>query len=118
MSLDMDNCSDLRKAQEQDPDIKPILLWMKHSEVRPDWETVAPYSPATKIHWTQWKSLHLREGLLYHLWETPTCTGDSVVWQLLLPKSMRKMAFLQLHATPTSGHMGIKKTLDRIQRFY
>ena len=51
MSLDMDNRSDLRKAQEQDPDIKPILLWMKHSEVRPDWETVAPYSPATKIHW-------------------------------------------------------------------
>ena len=113
----MEKYTDLRKAQEQDSDIEPILRWKRESENRPDWETVAPHSPATKLYWAQWRSLHLREGVLHRIWETPA--GDGVVWQLLLPKPMRKTAFLQLHATLTSGHMGIKKTLDRIrQRFY
>ena len=35
------------------------------------------------IYWAQWDSLHLREGMLYQLWETPE--GDKVVWQLVLP---------------------------------
>jgi hypothetical protein len=58
-SLDMERYADLRKAHEQDSDIEPILLWKKKSENRPDWETVAPHTPATKLYWAQWRSLHL-----------------------------------------------------------
>lgn len=101
MSLDTDRYADLRKAQEQDSRYHTIL-WKKKSETRPDWKIVAPHSPATKLCRIQWRSLYLREGVLHHLWETPA--GGGVVWQLLLPKSMRRTAFLQLHTTPTLGH--------------
>ena len=76
-SLDMERYADLRTAQEQDPDIESILRWKRELENRPDWETVAPRSPATKLYWAQWRSLHLREGVLHRIWETPA--GDSVV---------------------------------------
>ena len=105
-TLDVESYNDLRKAQEQDGDLKPILMWREKSDTRPNWEAVAPHSPTTKLYWAQWRSLHLREGVLHRLWETPA--GDNVVWQLLLPRSMWKEVFLQLHATPTSGHLGVK----------
>lgn len=59
----------------------------------------------------------MRDGALYRAWETPA--GDKVVPQLILPKQLRREAFDQLHSTPTAGHMGVNKTVDRLrQRFY
>ena len=59
----------------------------------------------------------LEQGVLHHLWESPA--GNHTISQLIVPKSLRKEAFLQLHDTLTSGHFGINKTIDRLQqRFY
>ena len=72
------------QAQKDDPDIEPIINWMNESPERPQWEVVAPYSPVTKMYWTQWKSLRIRDDLLYHLWESHS--GDQCLWQLVLSK--------------------------------
>ena len=60
------------------------------------------------------ESLLLREGMLYHLWETPvgdasrkrqreTPAGDIVVWQLLPAQIHEELKdLLQQHATPIS----------------
>ena len=55
------------QAQKDDSDIEPIINWMNESPERPQWEVVAPYSPVTKMYWAQWKSLRIRDDLLYHL---------------------------------------------------
>ena len=115
--LDVGQYTELRDAQLKDPDIRPILEWKEKSANRPGWQQVAPFSPVTKLYWLQWKSLDLRDGVLYRLWETPA--GDRVISQLVLPKVLRKEAFHLLHSTPTAGHMGTNKTISRLQqRFY
>ena len=91
--------TELREAQLQDPDIKPIIEWKETSSDRPSCEEVAGCSPDTKLYWAQWKSLTIRQGVLHRLWET--VAGDHTVPQLILPKVLRKEAFTQLHSTPT-----------------
>ena len=104
-------------AQKADADIEPIIKWMKESPERPQWEVVAPYSPITKMYWAQWKSLRIRNDILFRLWESHS--GDQYLWQLVLPKSLHQEVFKLLHNPPTSGHFGVSKTVKRIQqRFY
>ena len=108
---------DLQLAQLEDNTIGPIAKWLKNSQDRPPKSDVSPYSEATKLYWAQWDSLHLKDGLVYRLWEAPA--GDSSVWQLLLPKKLREEVLYQLHEIPTAGHLGIAKTLHRVrQRYY
>jgi hypothetical protein len=107
----------LQQAQLEDGTIGPVARWLarwlNNSQDRPPKSEVAPYSDATKLYWAQWASLRLRDGLVYRLWETPA--GDSVVWQLLLPKKLREVP-RQMHDPATSGHLGISKTLQRVER--
>ena len=107
----------LQQAQEFDPDIGPVLNWLRTDGVRPSWEVVAPYSEDTKLYWAQWDSLCVQDGVLYRAWETPK--GDQKILQLLLPRKLRPQVLHDLHNTPTGGHLGIAKTLGRVrERFY
>ncbi|GBM79924.1 Transposon Ty3-I Gag-Pol polyprotein [Araneus ventricosus] len=51
--------SEVQKAQIEDPAIRPILEKKINSEDRPSWQEIAPESPATKLYWALWDSLHL-----------------------------------------------------------
>ena len=107
----------LQAAQEHDRDLKPVMQWMKESETRPPWQTVAPYNGITKAYWSQWDSLQLVNGVLFRSWETPA--GDKVIRQLVLPCDLQPQVLQQLHGAPTAGHLGVNKTLGRIkERFY
>ena len=109
--------NELKQAQREDPSIKPILEWKQESATKPLWPTVSPYGACTKAYWAQWKSLVLKNGLLYRRWENTA--GDGITLQLVLPKPLQRQAFKQLHEAPTAGHLGINKTIGRIQqRFY
>lgn len=116
-SLDIAKYANLRKVQEQDCDIKPILLWKKQPETQPDRETVAPHSPATKIILGSVEKFAHQRRCAASALGNPSWRQCCLA--IAIAKSMRRDIFLQLHATPTSGHMGVKKTLDWItQRFY
>ena len=109
--------SDLRRVQEQDKDIQPVIEWLERSNTRPHWEDVAPRSENTKAYWAQWDILKLFDGVLFRLWENST--GDQVTKQLVVPKSLRPSVLHLLHNLPTSGHMGVAKTTERVrERFY
>ena len=66
------------------------------------------------------KGFFLREGLLYRRWEPPGQEeGVGVVEQLVLPEQCRRTVLRLAHEIPLSGHMGKRKTAQRIlQRFY
>ena len=73
-------------------------------------------SPTVKLQssgWAQWNS---QRWTGVFLWETPA--GGSSVWQLLLPKKLGEEVLYRLHDTPTAGHLGITKTLQRVQQKY
>ena len=108
---------ELRAAQQEDLDLKPLLQWKEAGDNKPPWQMAAPYSKATKAYWMQWESLKVKDGVLYRLWETPA--GDAVVKQLILPKKLRPSVLQQLHCSSTAGHLGVNKTLGRLrERFY
>ena len=79
---------------------------------------IASHRTATKLYWAQWKSLKLKGGVLHRLWESPV--GYQIVPQVVLPKSLRRYAFLQLHNLPTAWDLHeINETVDYLrQRFY
>ncbi|GBN48564.1 hypothetical protein AVEN_103757-1 [Araneus ventricosus] len=60
----------IQKAQLEDLAIKPILEKKLNLEDRPSWQEIAPESPATKRYWALWDSLQLKDGILYHKWES------------------------------------------------
>ena len=108
---------EIRDAQLDDEDMKPVLQWMDAHTDKPTWEEVSKYGHSTKIYFSQWQSLSRCNGVLYQLWESPS--GDVITKQLVLPKIWRKDVLQELHNAQTAGHLGVAKTLSRVrERFY
>ncbi|GFU08046.1 uncharacterized protein TNCV_1527811 [Trichonephila clavipes] len=62
-------------------------------------------------------SLHLRSGVLYRKWESDD--GKTFRWQLILLKIRVSTVLKELHGSPTGGHFGVMKTLQKFrERFY
>ena len=62
-----------------------------------------------------------RDGLLYRRWSPQGSDGDEaqIVEQLVLPVQCRQPVVRLAHDIPMAGHLGKRKTADRIrQRFY
>ena len=108
--VDLDKYEELRVAQLQDLDIQPVLQWKDTASSRPSWEDVAKYSSTTELYWAQWNSLKLGQGVLHQIWETHL--GDRTMSQLILPRTLQKEGFHQLHSTPSFGHLGVNKIID------
>ena len=107
----------IRLEQDQDPVIKQIKQW-KLAGSRPVWMDVAEHGIELKVYWNQWKALLIVDYLLYKKSLEGSNSGDNEN-QIVLPSSLRKTAFVLLHETVTSGHLGQQKTYTRIkQRFY
>ncbi|KAK3742155.1 hypothetical protein QZH41_007827 [Actinostola sp. cb2023] len=108
---------DLEEEQMRDKDIARIITWKEKGTERPAWSAISPDNCAVKAYWSQWDRLQLRDGVLYRKWESEE--GDTVQWQLLVPKSLRPEVLRGLHDAKTAGHLGVTKTLGRVkQRFY
>lgn len=60
---------------------------------------------------------YLKDGVLWRKWRHPHCNKSHVydVHQLVVPKSCRHHILELCHACPLAGHMGVKKTLERIR---
>ena len=61
----------------------------------------------------------LRDRLLYRRWKPSKEEAEEVIEQLVLPRQARKIVLELAHSIPMAGHLGKRKTLQRIlQRFY
>ncbi|GFY08155.1 retrovirus-related Pol polyprotein from transposon 412 [Trichonephila clavipes] len=117
LALDPWSDESTRKDQLADPEIKPIIEFKKSSDEKSSWQDIAPFYPTTKRYWALWESLHLRNGVLYQKWESDD--GKPFRWQLILPKTRVSTVLKELHGSPTGGHFGVMKTLQKIcERFY
>ena len=57
----------------------------------------------------------LKSGILYRIYVTPS---EEEIHQIVLPQKYRSMVLELAHDIPLSGHLGIKKTRDRILQHY
>ncbi|KAF7648018.1 hypothetical protein LDENG_00163380 [Lucifuga dentata] len=107
---------ELRQAQEADPDIAPIRMWMEANGERPPWVTVSPCSPATKMYWSQWKQLYIRDGILVRRFY---CLDATQFYpQVVLPCVFRPDVMRQMHEGQVGGHFGVERTVARLQTRY
>ena len=56
----------------------------------------------------------IKDKLLYRFFQHPNVNGGKKIKQLVVPKSLPIKTMELAHETMMSGHMGIKKTTDRI----
>lgn len=106
----------IQEQQESDPDLKRIREWMSANS-RPTWQEVSSSSPSLKSYWAQWNSLLIEEGLLKRIVES--ADGTEAKRQLLVPKTCVPEILRQLHDGTSGGHLGVKKTLQKVrERFY
>ena len=117
--IDIDCLNPEFKSSEQDNDsfIGLVKNW-KVKNQKPTWEMMASASVELKAYWRQWESMYLVNHVLYRKWENNERQGE-VVHQIVLPNSLRRMAFLLLHEATTAGHLGQQKAVSKIrQSFY
>ncbi|KAF8774751.1 Retrovirus-related Pol polyprotein like [Argiope bruennichi] len=107
----------VRKYQLADPEIKPIIEFKESSDLKPNWQDIAPFHPRTKRYRALWDSFNLRNSVLYRKWESDD--GKAFRWQLILPKTRVSTVLKELHGSPTGGPFDAMKTLQKVRvRFY
>ncbi|GFV07368.1 retrovirus-related Pol polyprotein from transposon 412 [Trichonephila clavipes] len=82
----------------------------------PSWQDIAPFHPTTKRYWVLWDNLHLRNDVLYRKWESDD--EKTFRWQLILPKTRISTVLKKLHGSPTGGHFGFMKTLQKVRECF
>lgn len=95
------NPADLRAAQLEDPDIQKIIQDLED----PDEQTFN--------RWLE-RGYVLSHGVLYRY----DPDFDSEESQLVVPASMRDAVLKELHDSPTAGHQGVERTLQRLRERY
>ena len=107
----------IRAAQNQDPVLSQVVKWLE-TGVRPARGDVEGGGRKLLSYWSQWGRLSLRDGLVFRRWEHEV-TGQEIYHQICLPESIVSQALCALHNDPSSGHLGISKTLEKVRRrFY
>ena len=107
--------SEMRRAQLDDPNIKPVLEALERN-TKPTKEEVSAMSKKVKVLLEHWGQLQIRNGILYRKWES--VDGKEVKWRLVLPRGKTKEVLEELHAGSLAGHLGATKTLKSVQMRY
>ena len=109
---------DLRRMQQEDPDINKVYTWLNDNPEVPNKATQAPESDGVRAICAQWPQLTILEGLLYRKWHLKHDQTEEI-FQFIAPKALRKELFLHLHSSRIGGHLGISKTVENVRRrFY
>jgi len=101
--------------QRSDPDLEPIYKWKLEGKLPPG-RTLSASSPAIRHYSLCWEALELKNGILFRRFEKKNGTGS--FWQMLTPKCLQKDIMHQMHNGLLSGHLGQKKTRDKILQGY
>ncbi|MEW8191404.1 MAG: reverse transcriptase domain-containing protein [Candidatus Thiodiazotropha endolucinida] len=106
----------IRAHQENDSDLTVIIRAVETGQ-KPCHNEIVTLSPAARYYWSTWDSLVMHEGCLY--WQFYRRDGTGSHLQFLVPKSLKDDILYQVRNTIVSGHLGRKKTLEKLlQRFF
>ena len=108
--------NELRTFQQNDSAVGLIRSW-KQQGTRPTGSVVCSASPEVRHDWNLWHALEIHDGILFK--QFVRHETDESYLQLIVPKEMRTDIMTQMHASPLSGHLGRKRTIQKIrQQFY
>ena len=102
---------EIRREQLKDPDISIVYQWVQ-DEQRPDIRDICLMPPAVRHYWHISHLLKISNGVLIKT----AHRYDAIFHQILSPKTFRKEAMQQAHDAPLGGHLGRRKTQEKISR--
>ena len=106
------------ETQDQDKIISAVESRCQSGD-KPPRASMFCRSSVLQCYWQQFETSKIVDGVLYRLFQR--LNGSTLFQQCCVPLSLNTLQniLLQLHDSPASGHLGNKKTLDRLrQRFY
>ncbi len=107
---------DLREAQHKDPDLKPLIDWIESGN-RPTGQESSSSSHATRHLLIGWDDLVVEHGVLLRKFDKRDGSGSFM--QFVTPRDMQREVLHQMHDSVMSGHLGKKKTREKLlQRYY
>ena len=100
----------LRQAQMEDHDIRPILLWLE-SGLEPSEGELQMQSDSARHYWLHRAQLEVRSGVLYYIWYT----GYEKIPLLVVPQTLKPSVLTKVHDSTNAGHLGQTKTYQKAQ---
>jgi len=97
----------------EDPELGTFFHIFEEGTEQVPWEAIVGLDRVTKILWVQWDRLVKRNGMLYRRWVS--ADGLQTRWQWIPPKVKRDLLMKMCHHGMTGGHLGIRKTLHKVQ---
>ena len=105
---------EIKNFQREDDNLLQVIRW-----VETDFPSSSPKLHSLQTLWAQRDYLLLQDEVLYRQWEDVPGGGAHKKLQLVLPASLVPQVLAGLHDSPVGGHLGAKKTLDKVRtRFY
>ena len=102
----------IRESQEADTTLQKIFELLRDPDPPAD---VNPFGMGVVNLWNQRKSLEIINGVIHRNYET--AEGLLLYRQILVPAPLREKFLYWVHGDPTSGHFGVQKTSDKLQRY-
>ncbi|CAC5386308.1 unnamed protein product [Mytilus coruscus] len=99
----------MRQQQEEDDIMGEILKLKIENAEKPSTTEISSKSKEFKFWISRWELLEVRNDVLCLYWVKNNCAK----WRVCAPKSAVSGILWYLHDARTSGHLGIKKTVER-----
>ena len=113
VNIELLSSESIKAILKQDPVLSQVVDWLKASE-RPVRRYVAGGGCKLLSHWSQWGRLFLKDGLV--LRRKNEMIGQEIYQQICLPESLVPQVLFVLHNSPSAGHLGVSKTLEKVLR--
>lgn len=98
--LSESSLSEIEKEQTNDVILCCVREW-KEKNMKPSWPEVSKHCPELKYYWNRLESFEIKDGILSRKWESDK--GDQIVWQTVVPSSLRAKVLEHLHDSMTGG---------------
>ena len=111
---------EIRELQSRDEGIEQVIEWVENPKTQPQ-RCPQSASHVLKSLWAQKKYMYLEviDGVLYQRWEDAGGGCLNKCFQLVIPPSLVPTVLAELHDSPTAGHLGVGKVLEKVRRrFY
>ena len=106
--------AELAAMQLNDPDIGPIVKLRLEYDEQPPLELVREQSTNTKVYWSQWSCLTVRDGVVYRV--AFDRHGRPNGLQLFVPVQLRSEIIEFVHSGLTGSDVGMAKTMHELMR--
>ena len=108
-SLSLEN---IRTSQLEDREISPFLRWREDPDCeKPPFEAISGFGFESKFLYSRWELLTVDQGVLCLKW----IEKDDERLRICVPRNLRD-AVWQMHDAHTAGHMGVRRTVDKLTK--